>query len=156
MEGVQYRIGWLAGGLMLGLAVVADLLQILFTLVVVLAPASDIVTIIAEGGIVFYFFIRGVHFLKGKGSTGRIVGLIVTSVIEMIPFLDALPTLTFDTWYNIHSSRKADREEYKEKQEQLAAETAAQAAQEEQQVRAYLHYQAANDNEVEEEYQEAA
>lgn len=154
-EQVQYRIGWMSAGFILGVAVVADLLQVLFTLLVVFAPASIIVTVVAEGIIFFYFWVCGVHFMRGKRSLGRILGFLLTTMIEMVPFLDGLPTLTADTFYNIHSARKEDRELHKEKQEQAAAMAAAEAAQQEQLARAY-YLSAANDNEEDEEYREAA
>lgn len=121
MEGqVEYRIGWLSACLMLSIAIVADLVQILFTLFVALAPASIIVTVIAEGCIVLYFFLRGVPFVKGKGALGRILGLFVASLIELVPFLDALPTLTIYTIYSIHSVRKEDRALFRERQAQAS------------------------------------
>lgn len=153
-EEVHYRVGWISAGIMLGIAIVADLLQAFLTFTLAFAVASDIVTIIAESCIFFYFWICGVHFTRGKGSFGRLMGFFVTTAIEMVPIVDALPTLTFDTLYNIHSARKADRQLFKEQQEQKQAKLVLQRAQEEQVARYYA--QQANDNQEPEEYQQAA
>jgi hypothetical protein len=100
--------------------------------------------------------VSGVSFMRGKKSMGRMVGFLVTSVIEFIPILDALPTLSIDTWYNIVSSRAEDRQLFKEQQEQARAQAQAEVAQDEVIAREYYRRQAANDNEEAEEYRKAA
>lgn len=134
---LRYRISWVSGGIILGIAAVADLLQIILALTVFLAILGDVVTFIAGAIIWLFLMFNGVSFLRGKKSTGRFIWFFVTAVIELIPVLDALPTLSFDTWYNIISSRSEDRLAFKQQQEQYAKEMAAQAAQEEQLARYY-------------------
>ena len=139
---VQYRIGWISASLMLSIAIIADLLQILFTITVILAIAGDIVTVVAEGFIISYFLLRGVHFLKGKLSLGRILFFLVTLIIELVPILDALPLLTADTIYNIYSSRKEDRLAFTEKQAQLAARRSEEAKQQQRALNEWARYEA--------------
>ncbi|HWU24579.1 MAG TPA: hypothetical protein VN086_02405 [Candidatus Paceibacterota bacterium] len=111
---LTYRIGWVGGSMLVGFAVLGDLLQVLLSLSIVFAPASDLVTLIVEGFIVFFFFIRGVNFFKGKKSFARIMSFLGETAIEAVPFLDGLPTLTAGTIYQIHSARAEDKLEYEE------------------------------------------
>lgn len=151
---LAYRISWVSGGIILGIAVLADLVQFFLALTVVFSFVSDIVAVVAGAIIWLFLLASGVSFMRGKKSFGRLGGFLVTAVIELIPILDALPTLSLDTWYNIVSSRSEDRLAFKEQQEQYAQEMASQVSQDEELVRAY-YLQAANDNEAEE-YREAA
>lgn len=134
---LRYRVPWSTGGIILGIAVLADLAQVLLALTVALSFLGDIVTVIAEGIIWIFLMFSGVSFMRGKKSTGRLVWFLVTTVIELIPILDALPTLSLDTWYNIVSSRSEDRLLFKQQQEQYARSVAAQAAKEERIARYY-------------------
>lgn len=111
---LTYRIGWIGGSMLVGFALVGDLLQVLLSLSVVLALADDLVTLIVEGFIVFFFFIRGVNFFKGKKSFARIMSFLGETAIEAVPFLDALPTLTAGTLYQIYNTRAEDKLEYEE------------------------------------------
>ena len=157
---VKYRIGWVSALLVVGVAIVADLLQVVLALTVVLSPAGDFVAVIGEGMIFIYFIFRGVKFIRGKGAGGRMAGLVVTSVIELIPIVDALPTITLFTLYTIHSSRKEDREAFKLKQEQQGKAAAEQQSQDQALQQAYyvqqMRLRAANDRAQEEEGREAA
>lgn len=134
---LTYRVPWATGGIILGIAILADLLQVLLALTVALSFLGDIVTFVAGGIIWLFLMFSGVSFLRGKKSTSRLIGFLVTAVIELIPIVDALPTLTLDTWYNIVSSRSEDRLLFKQQQEQYAKQMAAQAAQQEAAARYY-------------------
>lgn len=160
---LTYRIGGIGGGLIVSIAVVADLLQVLLSLTVVFALGDDIATIIAEGLIAFFLFIRGVNFFKGKKAFARVMSFFGETVIELVPFVDALPTLTAATIYQIHSTRVEDKLEFQEKhaaweaamERQIKREVAnAQAAYQARLQRTRVL--AANDNDSEEEYSEAA
>lgn len=134
---LRYRVPWTTGGIILGIAVLADLVEFLFALIVALSFFSDIVTVIAEGIIWLFLAFSRVSFLRGKKSTGRLIWFLVTTVIKLIPVLNGLPALSPDTWYNIVSSRSEDRLLFKQQQEQYAKHRAAQAAQEEALARYY-------------------
>lgn len=110
---------------MISVAVLGDLLQILLTLTVFLAVADDIVTIISEGFIAVWFFFRGVRYFGGKRSLQKAVTMFVMTVVELVPVLNAIPTLTIGTIAIIRASRAEDREEFKERQEQAHAAEAA-------------------------------
>lgn len=134
---LTYRVPWATGGIILGIAILADLLQVLLALTVALSFLGDVVTFVAGGIIWLFLMFSRVSFLRGKKSTGRLIWFLVTAVIELIPILDALPTLSLDTWYNIISSRSEDRLLFKQQQEQYAKHSAAQAVQEEALARYY-------------------
>jgi hypothetical protein len=112
---LTYRISWLTGSLIVSIAVVADLAQVLFSLTAFLAPASDIATVLAEGFIFVFFFFRGVRFLSGKKALSRTLSFFGETVIEMVPFVDALPLLTLATIYQIHTARAEDTLDFQER-----------------------------------------
>lgn len=109
---LTYKISWVGGLLIIALALAADLLQIFLSFTIALSPANIIITIMVEGGVFFYFLIVGVPFIRGKRALGRLFGWLFTTIIELVPILDAIPTLTFGVVLSVHSSRKADKEEY--------------------------------------------
>lgn len=159
---LTYKVSWVGGSLVAAFALIGDLLQVLLSLTVVLSLGGDIIAAIVEGIAVFYFAICGVPFMKGKRSFGRLGAWLITTVIELVPLLDALPTLTLGVIFTIYSSRKEDREAF----EIAHAEWEAAMQQEEQrnfQIAARDYEMrareasaiAANDND-EDEYQEAA
>lgn len=122
---LTYRVSWVSGGFILGIAALADIIQFFLALTVALSFLGDIVTLVAGGIIWLFFLFRGVSPMRGKRSLGRFMGFFVTAVIELIPMLDALPALSLNTWYNIVSSRAEDRESFKRQQEQYVREMAA-------------------------------
>lgn len=157
---LEYRIGWVSGSLVLSIAVIADLLQALLSLTLVLSLGDTIVTVAAEGMITVYFNIKRVGFFRGKKALGRVLGLVFTSIIELVPLLDALPTLTADTIYNIYSARSEDRMLFKEAQDRWVAQMRRERQEEEAYAEAIVdaHIAQALDQAEEEdlEYREAA
>jgi len=117
VENVTYRIGMVQACFMVGVAVIADLLQVLLDLTGILAIASDIVTFLAESVLGIWFMINGVQFTSGKRALSKFLTAFGTTIIELVPIIDALPTLTIGTIFIIHASRKEDREKTKEAQE---------------------------------------
>ena len=113
---ITYRIGMIQACFMVGLCVIADLVQVLLDLTGILAIASDIVTFIAEGTLGIWFMINGVQFTSGKRAVSKFLTVFGTTIIELIPIVDALPTLTIGTIFLIHASRKEDREKFKDAQ----------------------------------------
>lgn len=148
---LEYRIGWVSGGLVISVAVIGDLLQVLLSLTLVLSPGDDIVTVAAEGFITLYLNFKRVSFFRGKRALGRVLGLIFTWIIELVPIVDALPTLTADAIYNIHSARSEDRTMFKEAHERWVAQMKREQDEEDAYVQGLLSSYAAQGGEDAEE-----
>jgi len=107
---VTYRIGTVQACFMVGIAIIGDLLQFLLSLTGILAIGADVVTFLTESILGIWFMISGVGFMSGKKATSKFLNVIGTTVIELIPIVDALPTLTIGTILLIRASRAEDRE----------------------------------------------
>ena len=139
---LKYSIGWFLGSFLIGIAAVADLLQVFLTLTVVFAIASDIVTAFVEGLILLCIFLRvGLRVIRGKKNVQRILSLLGETVIEGVPILNALPTLTIGTWYQIHTFRAEDKEKYLEAHARWESEVR-QSRDEDEQLSQWAYYEA--------------
>jgi hypothetical protein len=119
----------------IAVAVICDCLQFLLTLGVISSIFNVLITIIAWVIFGVWFFILGINYFKGKKALSKVVSVFGSLVIELIPILDALPTLTLGVIGIIVSSRKEEAEARK-----LAQGEAAKSA-------AAVRASAANDNE---------
>lgn len=134
------RISLITGGLIVALAGVTDLLQGLLTLTVVGSIVSMFLGVVVGVALWLIFTLHGVKY-SGTGAMKKIGASFGTMVLEMVPFIDALPLVTTGAVIIILQTRKEDVEEAKK---QEAAEAAArQQAVAEAQAAAK---QAANDN----------
>lgn len=85
----KYRIEWLEGGMMIGVATIYDALQAFLTFIIIGFLVNWIITIWAWLTFYFWFKFRGVSFLGTKS-----VSLNGGALIELIPGLNALPAWT--------------------------------------------------------------
>ncbi len=161
-DGPTYRITGVSMFFMYSVAIMMDALQGLFTFLVFTAPFAELVTFIAAPLFGLWFLIMGVSFFSGKSATSKVLSALGSTVIELVPFLDALPGITIGVYGVISASRKEDREKYEEQRKKLEAEAIENARRVRRQ---QLIQQAANDNAVaaaqaandnEESYQQAA
>ncbi|MDB4991943.1 MAG: hypothetical protein JWL75_188 [Parcubacteria group bacterium] len=106
---VTYRIPTTLAWFMGGICVIADGLQLILDLTGALAPGTFLVTIFDEGIISAIFLWRGVTYTSGKKALPKLLTLFGMNVIELIPILNALPTLTIGVVLIIRSSRAEDR-----------------------------------------------
>lgn len=107
-ENVHYRVSMVSAGFMVAFAFFADIFQVLLTLTGVLIVVSGIVAFIVGGGISLWLRICGVSFMDGKKGVQKFLTILSTSVVELIPLLDALPTLTIGTIILIRTARAED------------------------------------------------
>jgi hypothetical protein len=114
---VTYRIGKLQGGLLITLCAIADLVQVLLSLTGVLAIISIIITAIVEGIVTVTFWWEKVPYTGGKKALSKFLTFFGMSVIEFVPFLDDLPTLTIGTAMMIRASWAEDRATFAANQE---------------------------------------
>lgn len=155
-EKVTYKIGVVTALFMLMFTIVADLLQILLTLFVVTIPVAYLVTFLAEISLFIWLGILGVSYFGGRKAYQNIIALGSSVMIELVPLISALPALTAATAFIIFNSRKADKEAFKAKNSKMQlgrgySNQQPRAANDNQ-----SQFQAANDNDGEEEYREAA
>ena len=84
----KHKIGNVTAGLMLLLALVADGLQFLLTLSVLLLPLSLLVTFLFSVGFALWFFILGAY--SGKGAEKKVLTSLVSVVAEFVPVINAV------------------------------------------------------------------
>lgn len=107
MEGdKKHKIGNVTAGIMLLLALLADGLQFLLTLSVLLLPLSLLVTFLCGAGFALWFFILGAY--SGKGAEKKLLTSLVAVVAEIIPVINAVPAITASVVINIALSRLDD------------------------------------------------
>ena len=105
-EEKKHKIGNVTAGLMLLLALIADGLQFLLTLSVLLLPLSLLVTFLFGVGFALWFFILGAY--SGKGAEKKVLTSLVSMVAEFVPVINAVPAITAGVLINIVLSRVAD------------------------------------------------
>lgn len=105
-EKKKHKIGNVTAGFMLLLALVADGLQFLLTLSVLLLPLSLLVTFLCSVGFILWFFILGAY--SGKGAEKKVLTSLVSMVAEIIPVINAVPAITAGVAINIALSRLDD------------------------------------------------
>lgn len=91
---------------MLLLALIADGLQFLLTLAVVLIPLSLLLTFLCGIGFALWFFMLGAY--SGKGAEKKVFTSLVSVVAEVIPVINAVPAITAGVLINIVLSRLDD------------------------------------------------
>ncbi len=132
---VRRKISTLNAIWIISIAVICDCLQFLLTLGVISSIFNILITIIAWTIFAVWFFLLGINYFKGKKAMSKVLSVFGSLIVELIPILDALPTLTIGVVGIIWSSRKEE------------AEAKALAQNQAEQTAAALRV-AANDNDV--------
>lgn len=122
MAQVRYRVSNVSLGFMLALAVVFDLLQFLLTLTVVGALFTLLFGFVGFIIYAIWFLILGVNYIQGRKAAAKLGTLIATWVVEFMPLLNALPSMTVGVLLIALISRAEDRATFKEEQEAVAQE----------------------------------
>lgn len=131
----QERIPPITGFLMLGLAIIFDGLQFILNLTVFLSILATAVALIGWGILWLWLKFRHVTF---SNNTIRMATVMLSPLIELVPFINMLPALTFGTWITIWSVRREDKKRNKEISQRKAVENKRPTA--------YYNRGAANDN----------
>lgn len=105
-EKKKHKIGNVTAIFMLLLAAIADGLQFLLTLSVLLIPLSLLLTFLCGVGFALWFLILGAY--SGKGAEKKILTSLISSVAELIPLINAVPAITAGVLINIALSRLDD------------------------------------------------
>jgi hypothetical protein len=115
MGEVRYRVSGVSMGFMIAIAAIFDLLQFLLTLTVIGSLLAWLVTVFA--GMIFFvwFLILGINYFSGKKAAAKVGTILSTSVLEFIPILNALPTITIGVITIALVSRMEDRMSAKER-----------------------------------------
>lgn len=106
MEKKKHKIGNVTAIFMVLLALIADGLQFLLTLAVILIPLSLLLTFLCGIGFALWFFILGAY--SGKGAEKKVLTSLVSVVAEVIPVINAVPAITAGVVINIVLSRLDD------------------------------------------------
>ena len=114
------RISLVTAGLIVALAVTTDFLQGLLTLTIVGSIAAMFMGVIVGITLWLIFTLHGVKY-SGTGGLKKIGASFGTMVLEMIPFVDALPLVTTGAVLIIVQTRREDAEEAKKQEEEQAA-----------------------------------
>lgn len=109
MARVKYRVSSVNISFMLAIAIIFDLLQFLLTLTVIGALLSWLVTAFAVCMFAIWFLILGVNYFSGRKAAAKMASVIGTAVIEFIPVINALPSITIGVLAIALVSRSEDR-----------------------------------------------
>jgi len=145
----NYRISGFSFWAIMGCTLLLDGLQFILTLTIVGSVVAFFLGLL--GGIALWLTFT-LHGVKYSGTRGlkKIASTFGTLVLEVIPFINALPLITIGAYILILQTRAEDRE--KQQREMAAAQQ-----QREQQLAQARAQQAANDTaEEEERFAEAA
>ena len=114
------RISLITAGLIIALAVATDFLQGLLTLTIVGSIPSMFLGALV--GIILWliFIIHGVKY-SGVGGLKKIAASFGTMVLEIVPFVGALPLVTIGAVLIILQTRREDAEKAKKQEAQMAA-----------------------------------
>ena len=102
----KHKIGNVTAIFMVLLALIADGLQFLLTLAVILIPLSLLLTFLCGIGFALWFFLLGAY--SGKGAEKKVLTSLVSVVAEIIPVINAVPAITAGVVINIVLSRMDD------------------------------------------------
>lgn len=102
----KHKIGNVTAIFMVLLALIADGLQFLLTLAVILIPLSLLLTFLCGIGFALWFFLLGAY--SGKGAEKKVLTSLVSVVAEIIPVINAIPAITAGVVINIALSRMDD------------------------------------------------
>lgn len=151
---MTYRVSNLVWGIMLAMTIIGDGLQFILLFAGVGVVVDTFIEVAVMGPIYLWLALLGVSFIDGKKRGSKFASVIATSVIELIPVLDALPGMTIGLIALVHSSRQEDKLVYEEQQRATAARALEEQQQTIQRVQAQQRFyatrarqQAANDNE---------
>jgi hypothetical protein len=107
---VDYRIGVIAMFFMLAMAVIVDGLQFVLQFIPGVGQVIAWLLAFVTGGFYFmWFHLLGVGYMSGKLAPVKLGGILVGSVIELVPIINALPTLTPTVLTLILASRIEDK-----------------------------------------------
>lgn len=110
MAAPGHKVGNVTAGAMVAVAVVIDILQGLLTLTVLGSVVSLFISLIAGFGFWLWFAILGVSYLS-KGAGKKIALSAATFVIELIPFVNAIPAMTVSVLGIIIIERQNEKNE---------------------------------------------
>jgi len=102
----RHRIPGTTAFLMLSVAVFIDIFQFFLDLTVFFALLAPVMAGIGWFTLWFWFKLRGVTF---SDNSQRMTVNFLMGVLELVPFVDALPGLTFGTWLTIRSVQAEDK-----------------------------------------------
>lgn len=108
-EEPRQRIGFVATFFLLLTAGLFDGVQFL----VLFIPGIDVVveffvTVIALAVFGVWFAILGVNYFSGEQQGAKVIAMFSSSVVELVPLLDALPGITLGVWGVISAIKKED------------------------------------------------
>ena len=106
--GGHYRINMLMLVLMIMVALVIEMVQVFLNLTVLLAIGGLYVSFLGMTIFAIWFKILGVTFVGGRAGL-KIISLGTAAVIELVPFLNALPSFTLGVLIIALISRMEDR-----------------------------------------------
>lgn len=111
----KYRISGFSLGIIVGFALLLDVLQFFLTLTIVGSAGAFFLG--AVGGIALFliFMLHGVKY-SGAGALKKISASFGTLVLEMIPLIDALPLITVGAVMVILQTRREDVEKQKQQE----------------------------------------
>jgi hypothetical protein len=124
MEGPEERIGQMTKYMLLTVAILFDGAQFLVAFIPVFDVIADFIlgiTAIFIFGV--WFMLLGVSYFSGSKSGSKITNMVATSVVELVPLLDALPGITIGVWNIISATRQEDKEKIAQFQAQIATQT---------------------------------
>ncbi|MES2225500.1 MAG: hypothetical protein V4480_01690 [Patescibacteria group bacterium] len=107
----SYKVPLVVAGFLVGIAFILDCFQFLLDLTVLGAPFAFLVGFLASCFFFVAFGVMRVNFFAGRHAGIIIATAFISLVIELVPFLDALPGITIGVITVIYYSRKRDEEE---------------------------------------------
>ena len=103
------RVGAAQSALMIGIAVVVDVVNIILVLVVGIGlVANRFIAIFVFMAFAFWFALNGVSFLTGRMSMQKMFRFFGPAFGEMIPVIGALPLWSLGIWLTLRSVKKED------------------------------------------------
>ncbi len=108
-EEPKMRIGFVATLLLLVVAFILDALQFLLLFIPGLNVVFEfLITVIALAVFGIWFLILGVNYFSGDRTGAKVISMLSSSVVELVPLLDALPGITLGVWGIISATKKED------------------------------------------------